>query len=139
GLMAKIKEASKLSRPLVAQVAALAERNQNDEAAALLYGELGAHITDWRKASADLEAYETKLSQGLAAEAHATYQSARQIMLILGGIALLASIAVALLVTLSITRPIARAVSAANELAEGNLAIVIDADGRDETAQLLAA
>lgn len=53
--------------------------------------------------------------------------------------ALLVGAVVTLLLARSITRPIARAVAVAEAVAEGDLSTSVDAQGRDETAQLLGA
>lgn len=60
-------------------------------------------------------------------------------LLALGGIALLLGIVLALLLTRSITRPLALAVSAANAFADGDLTSVIRVEGTDEPAMLLRA
>ncbi|CAG1015346.1 Methyl-accepting chemotaxis protein II [Burkholderiaceae bacterium] len=52
---------------------------------------------------------------------------------------LLAAVALSVVIIRSIVRPLARAVAAARTIAGGNLETAIDAGGRDETGQLLAA
>ncbi|MET0256454.1 MAG: methyl-accepting chemotaxis protein [Luteibacter sp.] len=66
----------------------------------------------------------------------------RTSLVLLGAVvlgALLVGAVVTLLLARSITRPIGRAVAVAEAVAEGDLSTHIDARGRDETAQLLAA
>ncbi|TCG05099.1 hypothetical protein BZM27_36275 [Paraburkholderia steynii] len=60
----------------------------------------------------------------------ALYANARMLVLAVGAVC-------ALLVTRSIIGPLREAVDAAEKVAQGNLATGIDADGRDETGQLL--
>jgi len=60
-------------------------------------------------------------------------------VLSLEGIVLVAGLAFSFLITLNITRPLKQAVAVSNELAEGNLAVRIDVNSRDETGLLLAA
>ncbi|MGF6970412.1 methyl-accepting chemotaxis protein [Paraburkholderia sp. WC7.3g] len=67
----------------------------------------------------------------------ASYANARLLVLVLAALALAVGGACALLVTRSIVRPLHVAVDAAEKVAQGNLATRIDADGRDETGQLL--
>ncbi|AFL75938.1 cache domain-containing protein [Thiocystis violascens] len=65
-----------------------------------------------------------------------------KVAMTLGGIAATAMAALLILavfITRSIVRPIGRAVEAANQLAEGDLSMRIEATGRDETGQLLRA
>ena len=54
-------------------------------------------------------------------------------------VALILSVITALVLTRSIVRPLAMAVTAANSVAEGDLRVSIEASGKDETGQLLAA
>ena len=66
----------------------------------------------------------------------------RSALILLGAVvigAVLVGVVVTLLLARSITRPIGRAVAVAEAVAEGDLSTLIDARGRDETAQLLTA
>lgn len=67
------------------------------------------------------------------------YRASRMEMLLLLIIAAVLGIGVGALITRSITRPLRRAVEAADRLAEGDLNSAIEADGRDEAGQLLGA
>ncbi|WP_218165000.1 methyl-accepting chemotaxis protein [Pseudoduganella namucuonensis] len=75
------------------------------------------------------------------ADAQMTSVAARAEQLILSALVVLVilSIAAAVFITRSITRPLNDAVSAANRLADGDLAVSLDSDARDETGQLLRA
>jgi methyl-accepting chemotaxis protein len=73
------------------------------------------------------------------AESQAAYAQTRITVLALLALAIAMGTALALLITRSITAPIARAVQVAETVAAGDLGSQIDARGRDETAQLLAA
>ena len=72
-------------------------------------------------------------------EAGALYKSSRLTTYVLAGIAMLLGIAISIFITRSITGPVQKAVEAANKLAEGDVDVQLDASGKDETAQLLAA
>ena len=74
-----------------------------------------------------------------AADAADTYASTRQIVMLLAAIAIALSSLIAWRTTTSITRPLRRAVGAADQLAEGDLTVALDTDARDETGQLLQA
>lgn len=67
------------------------------------------------------------------------YQSSRLEMIVLVLLAAVIGFATGVLITRSITRPLHRAVAAADQLAKGELNATIEADGRDETGQLLVA
>ncbi|MDP9900948.1 methyl-accepting chemotaxis protein [Variovorax ginsengisoli] len=76
----------------------------------------------------------------LAAEETVTlYESGLRMMLgvICGGI--LIGIALGYMISRGVTRPLARAVDAANRLAQGDLTVSIETNSRDETGQLLQA
>jgi methyl-accepting chemotaxis protein len=79
------------------------------------------------------------LAKEQAAQAAALYQSSRTLMLaiIVGGV--LVGVALGFFISRGVTRPLSRAVDAANSLAEGDLTVQIEASGKDETAQLLRA
>ena len=83
--------------------------------------------------------YEDALTKKAGENAQAVYLSTRNLVIGLFAVAIVASIALAWLLTVSITRPLNRAVSAANALAEGDLTVKIAVESRDETGQLLQA
>jgi methyl-accepting chemotaxis protein len=56
------------------------------------------------------------------------------------GVAIIIAVGVlSLVISRSITQPLAEAIDVANKLAEGDLAVTIEAEGKDETAQLMTA
>lgn len=67
------------------------------------------------------------------------YEHSRNLMIGASLVALLLSIGLGVWITLSITRPLQRAVTLANQLAEGNLTASVTVHGKDETGMLLAA
>ena len=67
----------------------------------------------------------------------AAYAEGRNLLVGFGAIALLASVVLAWLIVRSITKPIARSVTALDAVANGKLDNVVDAGGKDETGQLL--
>lgn len=67
------------------------------------------------------------------------YQSARNVIAILGLLALMLAGGIAFWMTRSITRPINEALGVANQLAEGDLTARIEVNSTDETGQLLQA
>jgi methyl-accepting chemotaxis protein len=108
-------------------------------AVAYLMGESREAYYDLRQLTDAWYAYNEKIGADYAVQSAAEY---REAMLWLGGFfatALLIGIAAAVLITRSITAPIQEAVGVAEAVSRGDLTTKIDAQGRDETAQLLRA
>ncbi|MBI5740183.1 MAG: MCP four helix bundle domain-containing protein [Nitrospirae bacterium] len=61
------------------------------------------------------------------------------IMIILALVAIALSIGTTIFITRSIVKPLSEGLNVANKLAEGDLTLTIEATGRDETGQMLAA
>ncbi len=74
-----------------------------------------------------------------AKDIEATYQSGRNLMLVLGVVMLIQGVLVSWLLARSVTGPLSRAVAFAREVASGNLSATIRSDRRDETGQLIDA
>jgi methyl-accepting chemotaxis protein len=74
-----------------------------------------------------------------AAQIQETYQASRQLMLLLSGLTMVLLGVIAWLLTRSITRPLARAVQAARQVADGDLTAQITVTSKDEAGQLLQA
>ncbi|MBC7701482.1 methyl-accepting chemotaxis protein [Aquabacterium sp.] len=87
----------------------------------------------------ELTALKEGNAKDAADETARLYESSRALMIgvIAGGV--LIGIALGFFISRSVTKPLAKAVDAANRLAEGDLTLNIDATGKDETAQLLQA
>jgi methyl-accepting chemotaxis protein len=87
----------------------------------------------------DLIEIQNRIFNESAAEAKATYEFARLLMIILGIAATIFAVVTASLIARSITRSLNQAVTAANQLAAGDLTVKIDVTSTDETGQLLLA
>ena len=74
-----------------------------------------------------------------ARAATAAYETARAWAFAVFGLALVAAAVLAFRATVSVTRPVQRAIGAAERIAEGDLTVTVDAGGRDEIGQLLNA
>ncbi|NLT24301.1 MAG: HAMP domain-containing protein [Syntrophorhabdus sp.] len=83
--------------------------------------------------------YQTEQMNQLYAGAIRTYENTRNILVGIGFLALILSIAIAILITRSITKPVSRAVFISNRLAEGDLTIDVETGSTDEMGQLLSA
>lgn len=136
--VAKIKEDQVATSPLNDKFMELAKTNK-DGAVRFLLAEAGPATTKWQGAMHDfteLQKDKIRKDEEFAIE---NYKSARQLMLFLAGIAVLAGVIIAWLVSRSITQPISQAVKVAQTVAAGNLTSPIDANSTDEIGLLLHA
>ena len=118
---------------------ALVKADQRDEANKLAYGAAYKALKEVSDSLRNQAAFQEKRFDTVAAEAQATYVLTQRLLwgaalaaVLLGGIA-------AWLITRSVVRPINRAVAVARTVAAGDLTSNIEVQGRDETAQLMAA
>jgi methyl-accepting chemotaxis protein len=114
----------------------LADGKKEEAANLLLTGPTAARMGT---AIADLIAYESDQMESSRKQADATYRSARNMMSVVGLLALAFGASMAWLIARSITRPLNQAVKIAQTVAAGDLTSRIDANGKDETGQLLRA
>jgi len=91
------------------------------------------------KGLAAIDAYMDEQLAANAAQTLATAVSGQRILAGGAGLAVLAGLVLAVLATRSMTRPLHLAVDSAEAIAGGDLSRSIQAEGRDECAQLLAA
>ena len=110
-----------------------------DEANALLYSALRPALAAYLDSMSALAGYFREQARGAAAEIVAQDDRGRILMLILWAVALGAGVLAMRTTTLSITRPLGRAVAIAETIAAGDLGSDIEAGSRDETGQLLQA
>jgi len=96
------------------------------------HDELVGQVMFFQKSQADEARAFTKSNED-------TVSKAQKILLILGVMAVMLSIAISIFITRSVTLPIVEAVHISNKLAEGNLGINIEVKRKDETGQLLEA
>ena len=139
-LLAKVKEARK---PYVASFTKasnlLLTEGKRDAATTLMVTETLPALKNFIAEIDNLVSFQKSIVDASGKEAKQTYESARVMMLVLGGAAVFLSLLAAFLVTRSITRPLGNAVSAANRISEGDLTVKIDMVSKDETGQLLQA
>lgn len=138
-LLADIKESSQAAQPLIQKVQGLGLANNNAEAVKLLMGDLRTIQNKWSASLASLVASERKQNEELIVAADASYIFARNMVVGLAVVAVALGIALALLITRSITVPINRAVEIAQTVAAGDLTSDIEVRGTDETSLLLSA
>lgn len=123
----------------IAQSFTLAEQGKRDELTKLLLVDMktvvdgsGKQLNDL----ADLFARQVALESQKSA---AHYATSRTIVSVFIALAALATVALAMLLTRSIVRPLSSAVSAAESVAQGDLTRPIETQGNDEVSRLLKA
>ncbi|MGE5449880.1 MAG: methyl-accepting chemotaxis protein [Methanomassiliicoccales archaeon] len=84
----------------------------------------------------ELIAYEEQQALKLAVQAQKEYHNSVMILVVLGSLIFLTAIISAVRVTRSITKPLTNMVDNTQQIAEGNLQVKIDQEGRDEVSQL---
>src|SRR5471030_633305 len=103
-LLDAIKQQGALATPLMTRAAALALDKKTDESYALLRSQLRPIQKVWWDKLRELKALEEKQNVDAATEAEQAYVNARALMLTIGAIALLVSVAAAILITRGVLR-----------------------------------
>ena len=116
-----------------------AEQGINDEFKAAVADKLVPEMKKYTAAIDQVVAFQDTLFQAANKRIDEVYASSRKILLALGLFALVCGIALGLLLTRSITRPLARAVALARQVASGDLTATIEVTSKDEVGMLLAA
>ncbi len=138
-ILAKLKETIAASRGHNNKVIELGMAGKDAEAAEYL-SKVAAPVD--RAMMEELEAllkHNQERNEARYQDAIEVYNNARNLMLILGGIALALSIAIAVLLTRGIVLPLNEAVVVANRMAGGDLTMEVTVKSKDETGQLLDA
>ncbi|MGE0349850.1 methyl-accepting chemotaxis protein [Hydrogenophaga sp.] len=138
-IRARIDAARVDARSFNDQVIALARSKKDTEAIDLLLKQAAPRVAAWQAALDDNAALQRKNNKA-AYEAAIVADTRAEILLVsVTALAILLSAIAAWLITRSITGPMNRARDAASRVAEGDLTVDLSAEGKDETAQLLAA
>ena len=135
----KIKASEALSQPVVEEVIDFSLNDNHKEAGNTVRDKLRPIQIQLLSQLDEMLEYLQKENQAAALEAGVTYKRTQIAMVLLGGIAMLIGVSIAYFITRSITVPLNRAVSVANNISRGDLTSHIDAMGNDETAILLRA
>jgi methyl-accepting chemotaxis protein len=138
-LFSRILAMKATTRPLISKVVALGLENKNAEAVQVLSREVTGPQKTWLLTLGEFAALQERQTLDATKEAEAAYASARAWVFALCGIGLALGAGAAWLITVSITRPIARAVQVAETVSAGDLTSQIAVTGKDETSRLLAA
>ena len=117
----------------------LVGNHQFEEARTLLLGDLQTTMAPYQKVTEDMITFQSKLVEKAGQDANAQYQASEKLMLGLSAGVVFMAMLIAFLVTRSVTRPLAEATQVAGLLADGDLSVKINVQGRDEVAQLQGA
>ena len=123
----------------VEQLLTLSNANETATATELVQGPLLENYKATFKALTELTEYNGEGANAANTEADEDYASATSAVIVVLVVAVLITIALAWLLTRSITQPLSEAVQVAGVVASGNLTAHIDTAGKDEPAKLLAA
>ncbi|MDL2354064.1 MAG: methyl-accepting chemotaxis protein [Pseudomonadota bacterium] len=138
-LMALAEAALKVGTAKNNQMLALRRNGETQDAVVFLTDEAGPALANVLKAFDNLIAYEAKLASDAGADVEQVYAGSQRMLLSLGTLAVALGVAVAWLITRSITTPLNRALQVAETVASGDLSSHIEASTRDETGRLLQA
>jgi methyl-accepting chemotaxis protein len=138
-LFDRIAERKRFSRPIEDRVVELGRKNLNEPATKLLFEESGPAKRAWTEALTELARFEDAMNVDSAKVADATYKQARTFELTIAAVALLLAVLTSFAIARSITRPIAVAVAAVEQVARGQLDVQVDSTASDETGVLLRA
>ncbi|MFY1664566.1 methyl-accepting chemotaxis protein [Pseudomonas sp. Pseu.R1] len=135
-LFENIRPILQATEPGIRQLIDLGKQGREKEMIELLNGTLRQNSEQAFPKLYELTALNDQNMKGLFEESTQTYSSSRNNVVMIIVLAVLITIAVALLVSRSIVRPIGSALSAAEKVAAGDLTQPIATDGRDEVSQL---
>jgi methyl-accepting chemotaxis protein len=139
-LLAKLKEQQIAAEALPAKAQELGLANNPEMATVALIKKIRPVQKKWLDTLDELVAVEDKLNAEIVQDARSAFASARILMLILGGLAMLAGIAAAVAITRSILKQLGGepdyAAQIASQIAAGDLAAVIETKVGDETSLL---
>ena len=138
-LLMQLREALSGARIHSEQILELINRGKALQAAGLYRKDLRPAAFRLEQLSTEFAAYEQELGTFYYDQALKRYEMTRTIFLIMGFMIIAIAIAVAVILTRSITRPLKEGVEIANRLAKGDLGVEIRPAGRDESSQLFSA
>jgi methyl-accepting chemotaxis protein len=138
-VLKRLDDAQQLARPVNDEVFKLALAGQSAEATALLMTKARQLNLTWQGLVEESIRLQDAANWQTYEQAEASYASARNLLIGFTAAMLGLSMLMGLLITRSITRPLRRACDVALRVAEGDLGVQVQVEGRDETAQLLGA
>ncbi len=138
-LLAEMKEVRKPYVASFKSVVALLDEGRHEDASALMMSQTLPALNAFLGKINELVLLQGRLMEQSGATAAEEYSFGRNLMVLVGLVALAIGAGAAFWVTRSITRPVNVAVNVANQLANGDLSARIAVDRKDEVGQLLQA
>ncbi len=135
----KILRARDAASPLNNKVLEMAFATRATDAFTLLTKEAGPATTKWQDAIDEHIAFQQAHNRRQYERAVADYQQAQALVLATSLISMALAVLLGWQITRSITAPMNRAKDAAARVSDGDLTVDLSGQGKDETAQLLAA
>jgi methyl-accepting chemotaxis protein len=115
------------------------EAGKLEDAKVLLNSQVWPELDSTFKAMQDFSRYQTALMEEGQKDAAASYESARNLTLLLTFVSIAVSLLLAIWISRSVTVPLNEAVAVAGRVAAGDLTSRIEVKGISETSQLLSA
>jgi methyl-accepting chemotaxis protein len=138
-LNAQAKRDAEAYMAVLARVVALGNAGKYDEASTLAFGDAYGAMQKLSLGLRDQTVFQTELFATGSAEAQATFDRSRNLIIGAAVLAVLLAIAAAIIITRSIVRPLDAAVNVARTVAAGDLTSDIQVTSKDETGQLMQA
>ena len=134
-----MQEARAIYVPQQEKFETLMRAGKRDEAAEFLMGDLRTSFNVYVKSVTELIDLQTELLHKSVKDADELVVATERLVLILSIAAVLLTLAIAYLITRSITKPVGEALVVTQRLAEGDLTVRIDDVSKDEIGQMLGA
>jgi methyl-accepting chemotaxis protein len=138
-LNAQAKRDAEAYMAVLARVVALGNAGKYDEASTLAFGDAYGAMQKLSLGLRDQTVFQAELFATGSAEAQATFDRSRDLLIAAAVLAVLLAIAAAIIITRSIVRPLDAAVKVARTVAAGDLTSDIQVTSKDETGQLMQA
>ena len=126
-------------QPLLERLVELKRAGQQEEVKALIQGEISKRLEAIDQQAMKIYEGALRRAESMQQEAQAERDMAATVSLIVGVLAVLTSLALAVVLTRAQTRPIGEAIGVARAIANGDLSQTIVAEGQNESAHLLRA
>jgi methyl-accepting chemotaxis protein len=135
--LVRLRELQRIFNDSSDRIMALVEQGKFGPAQKMFLGETIKHRKDLDKEVEEFAQIIDKEMVKSEKEIQQNYATARDLLSILGGAALFVGIAAAVLMTLSITRPLRLATRVMGSMAEGDLTVKVGETSKDEFGQML--
>lgn len=137
--LAKIKAAEAQVQPMVDQTIEFSLNDDHQQAGDTVRDKVRPAQVELMTRLEDLLKHLEQVSEEAATKANQSYQTARLLMIALGALTALMGMAIAVVITRSITGPLGQALNLTSKIAAGDLTSRVEITGNDELGSLLAA